>query len=51
MNQKGYHAQIIDQSKSGNYRVSIAVGADQADASKQLQNIRNEGYSAWILVN
>ena len=51
MNQKGYHAQIIDQTKSGNYRVSIAVGADQPDASKQLQNIRNEGYSAWILAN
>ena len=50
LKEEGFTASIAGQSKYGTYRVSMQSFANAADANKQINWVRNQGYdSAWVL--
>jgi hypothetical protein len=48
LNQKGYQARILDQSK-GLYRVTAATYNSKREAETALESLRSNGFSGWIL--
>ena len=51
LKQKGYDAAIVDQTKTGLYRVKLSSFSDKDDAVRQLALVRSGAFSgAWLLI-